>query len=210
MNYWDAAAQDFDSLYEPGHRVRFLLNRWLRRGLFQRAEITSKLIRDMGSPAVLDIGCGSGRNIPIFLKAGASRVIGIDSSAGMLQLAANLLKQTNNVQRAELLNADFLGTQTNLFADLVVALGVFDYLHQDALPFLRRMVECSGSAIAFTAPGRSLLRMPLRILRYKHKGIAIHHYRRKELEYLCANSGLSRFTIKWISSSGYFITAWKK
>jgi SAM-dependent methyltransferase len=204
------AAQDFDRLYEPEHRVRFLLNRWLRRGLFQRAELTSKLIQDMGAPTVLDVGCGSGRNIAIFLKAGASHVTGIDNSAGMLQLAANLLKQTNNVQRAELVNADFLGTQMDLRADLVVALGVFDYLHENALPFLRRMVEYSERAIAFTAPGRSVIRQPLRAMRYKRKGISVHFYARKELEDLCANSGLSRFTINWISSSGYFVTAWKK
>ncbi len=210
MNYWDMAAQDFDSLYEPQHRVRFFVNRWLRRGLFQRAEITSKLIQDMGSPTVLDVGCGSGRNFATFIKAGASQVTGIDSSNRMLQLAADLLNQTNNAQRVRLLNADFLGTRLDLHADLVVALGVFDYLHEDAQRFLSRMVDYSGKAIAFTAPGHSLIREPLRAMRYKRKGLSVHFYSREELARLCADSGLSRFTAEWISSSGYFVTGWKK
>jgi SAM-dependent methyltransferase len=210
VNYWDTAAQDFDSLYEPGHRVRFLLNRWFRRGLFQRAEITAKLIRDMGSPTVMDVGCGSGRNIPTFFQAGARHVTGIDSSTGMLELAAKLVKQTNNADKTELLNADFLGTKLDLHADIVVAMGVFDYLHEEALPFLTRMVEYADKAVAFTAPGHSLIREPLRARRYKRKGVSVHFFGRKELEDLCSNAGLPRFEAKWISSSGYFVTAWKK
>ena len=210
MNYWDVAAQDFDSLYEPSHHIRFALNRWLRRGLFQRVELACEAIREMGAPTVLDVGCGSGRNIPMFLNAGASHVTGIDSSVEMLRLAAEHLKRTNSSAKTDLVTADFLRMQTPPRADLAAALGVFDYLHEDAPEFLRKMAECARGRIVFTAPGRSFVRAPLRALRYKRKGVRVHFYRRKELQDLCKNAGLSRFTVTRISSSGYFVTGWKE
>jgi SAM-dependent methyltransferase len=208
VNYWDKAARGFDSLYARENRLKFVLNRMVRRGLFQRVDLTCDVIRNLGSSTVLDVGCGSGRNIPAFLKAGASHVTGIDSSTEMLRLAVGLLQRTDSSSKTDLIPADFLQT-TIPPTDIVVALGVFDYLHDDALPFLQKMGKCARSVAVFSAPSRSLVRMPLRAMRYRHKGISVHFYGHNELRALCERAGFPRFSVDRISSSGYFVTCWR-
>lgn len=208
MTYWDNVAQDFDRLYDPGRRTAYLLNQILRRGLFQRAEISCDVIRELGSPSLLDVGCGSGRNIVSFLHAGARKVTGIDNAAEMLKIARRTTAGFGN--RAEFIQGDFLTANVAGPYDLVVALGVFDYLQEEALAFLIKMRQLANRAVVFSAPGRSLLRMPLRAWRCRRSGIAVHFYRRGELSEMCRRAGLSRCSIRPVRSSGYVVTGWNE
>lgn len=46
-----------------------------------------KLLPDLNGKAVLDVGCGYGKNCIDFISRGASRVVGIDNSCRMLEIA---------------------------------------------------------------------------------------------------------------------------
>ena len=208
MNYWDKTAADFDSLYDPKQRVAYAINRILRRGLFQRTEITCNITCQLGSPTVLDVGCGSGRNIVSFLQAGAREVTGIDSAPGMLQIARQVTSGFED--RVELIQGDFLAKELAGPYDLVVALGVFDYLYQEAPQFLAKMQRLAARAVVFSAPGRALLRMPVRAWRYRHKGVAVHFYRYQELADICKQARFRFFSINRVRSSGYVVVGWKE
>jgi SAM-dependent methyltransferase len=208
MSYWDQVAREFDRLYDPNRRTAYAFNRILRRGLFQRAEITCKVIRQLGAPSLLDVGCGSGRNIVSFLQAGAREVTGIDSAAGMLQIARQITGSFGD--HVHLLLGDFLTASLPGPYDLVIALGVFDYLHAEALEFLARMRGLAARAVVFSAPGRSPLRMPLRAWRYRRNGIAVHFYRSAELSEMCRRAGLPSFSVHRVRSSGYVVVGWNE
>jgi len=207
MNFWNTTAREFDSLYDTGGRTH-LFNVVFRQGLFQRTEQTCDVVRRLGSPSVLDVGCGSGRSMPPLLAAGASHIAGIDSAENMLDLADGLLKSAGLRDRVEFILSDFLTAAIDTKFDLVVALGVFDYLHEELPQFLIKMRECAKTGVVFSAPGRSLLRMPLRAWRYKRHGVRVHFYRRADLEALCRAAGFQNFSIARLRSSGFLVTAW--
>jgi len=208
MTYWDQVAHDFDSLYDPARKAAYLLNHIVRRGLFQRTQITCEVIRRLGTPSVLDVGCGSGRNIPSFLESGAREVTGIDSAHEMLELARQLTLPYRN--RVRFVETDFLAADLAGSFDVIAALGVFDYLHEEAAPFLRKMRHLASQAVVLSAPGRSLVRMPLRAWRYRRSGVMVHFYRFEEIEELCRQAGFTSFSIRRVSSSGYVVVAWTK
>jgi 2-polyprenyl-3-methyl-5-hydroxy-6-metoxy-1,4-benzoquinol methylase len=209
VNYWDGHATDFDSLYDSRHRVKYALNQVLRRGLYQRTEITCAVLKQLGQPSVLDVGCGSGRNIVSFLEAGASRVTGVDSSAEMLKLAATHVGSAGFGERLKLVQDDFLKMKANTQYDVVVALGVFDYLQAEGPAFLRKMRHLARRAVVFSAPGPSLLRAPLRAFRYRFiKGIGVHFYSRKDLKELCGSVGFHSFELRRARSSGHVVIGW--
>ncbi len=205
MSYWDQVAGDFDRLYDSERRVAYAMNRMLRRGLYQRTEICCAVIRQLDSPSVLDVGCGSGRNLMAFLEAGAREVTGIDSAAGMLEIARRITGDVRD--RVKLIHGDFLVTNLAGQYDLVVALGVFDYLENAALEFLIRMRGLAARSVVFSAPGRSLVRMPLRAWRYRRKGMSLRFYRPEELRKMCRQAGFESCCITPCRSSGYLVTA---
>jgi 2-polyprenyl-3-methyl-5-hydroxy-6-metoxy-1,4-benzoquinol methylase len=209
VNYWDGHATEFDSLYDSRRRVKYALNQVLRRGLYQRTEITCALLRQLGQPSVLDVGCGSGRNITSFFEAGASGVTGVDSSREMLKLAESHVTSAGFSERLRLVCDNFLKVKENTQYDVVVALGVFDYLHAEAPEFLRKMRRLARRAVVFSAPGPSLLRAPLRAFRYRFiKGIGVHFYSRKDLNDLCSLVGFQSYELRKARSSGHVVIAW--
>src|SRR5919202_1820913 len=82
-------AFSFDHLYDEEHAVQ----RTLRPGLFRRREFALAVVRELGAPRVLDVGCGSARVGELTLEAGASRYVGVDFSEPMLALARDRLER---------------------------------------------------------------------------------------------------------------------
>jgi hypothetical protein len=81
-------------------------------------------------------------------------------------------------------------------------MGVFDYL-PEPLPFLRKMVSVTRHKVIVSFPGHSILREPLRRLRYSLLGKGrVHFYSRSDVEKLAEQSGLQRFSIIPIEVSG--------
>src|SRR5438105_15882682 len=78
-----AKARQFDDLYEDER----LLVRLLRPGLFRRRQLAVDAVRSYESPAVLDVGCGSGRIGEFTLEAGAARDVGIGFAERMIGVA---------------------------------------------------------------------------------------------------------------------------
>src|SRR5260370_25594177 len=144
VNYWDGHASDYDSLYDSRRRVKYALNHILRRGLYQRTEITCALLRQLGQPSVLDVGCGSGRNITSFFEAGASGVTGVDSSREMLKLAESHVTSARLSERLRLVCDNFLKVKEDTQYDVVVAPGRSGYCAAGAperLPRIRRLAR---------------------------------------------------------------------
>ena len=194
-------AFSFDRLYDEDH----LVQRVLRPGLLRRRELALSVVREYHAPRVLDVGCGPGRIGEAVLDAGAAFYVGVDFSEPMIALARERLARHRG--RVELVTADILEARLAERFDVVLALGVFDYL-PDAAPYARRIAElCRGSAVA-SFPRWNWLKGPIRKVRYELlNDCPIFDYAEEELRSLFAGAGFARVDVAEIGRTGYLVRA---
>ncbi len=202
---FEERAEQFDDLYED---ERWLV-RTLRPGLFRRRQLAVETVKSYAAPRVLDVGCGSGRIGEFVLEAGASHYVGVDFSAPMIDLSRARLQRFES--RTELIVDDFLTASLSGPFDVVLAVGLFDYLpepHQ----FSRRMFELTapGGCVVGSFPTWSWLKGPARKVRYEWIGnCPIFNYSRRELELLFGASGFERVEVTSPGRSGYLVRAYR-
>jgi SAM-dependent methyltransferase len=197
-------ASSFDDLYEDER----LLQRILRPGLFRRRELALEAVRSYSAPRVLDVGCGSGRIGELILQERARYWVGVDFSEPMLELAQRRLERF--AERARLVHGDFLNVEPGGPFEVIVALGLFDYLSQPER-FLERMYELStaaGSVIA-SFPAWTPLKGPLRKIRYEwvHR-CPIFDYDEAGVRALFEGAGFARTELR-SRRTGVLARAWR-
>jgi SAM-dependent methyltransferase len=196
-------AEQFDDLYEDER----LLVRLLRPGLFRRRELAVETVRSCSAPSVLDVGCGSGRIGEFVLEAGAASYLGIDFSEPMIEMATRRLGRFDS--RVELVCGDFLEVSVERSADVVLALGLFDYL-PNAAEFVRRMAAlcAAGGWMVGSFPAWSPVKGPVRKLRYEWIGdCPIFNYTPERLQQMLGEAGFSEVEILSPGRSGYLVRA---
>jgi hypothetical protein len=103
--------------------------------------------------------------------------------------------------RCDFVQGDFTALELNARFDVVIAIGVFDYQNQP-VEFLRRMASCSRGRIIATFPGKSVIRMRIRQLRYWLKDCPVLFYSEADVRRIAADAGLTTLRIIPIRSSG--------
>lgn len=199
-----AEAKRFDDLYED-ERIDVRL---LRPGLLRRRRLALETIDAYPQPRVLDVGCGSGRVGELALEAGASRYVGIDFAEPMIELAHERLRRFGG--RAELILADFLQTPPPGEFDVILALGLFDYL-PDPGRFAERIARsCApGGCVVASFPAWSPVKGPVRKIRYEWIGnCPIFNYTHPQLQRLFSEAGFERLEIRAPGRSGFLLRAW--
>lgn len=202
--YFQKRAREFDALYDEKLDWRYVLNHIFRRPLYDRVRLTVEEFEGLEHFAVLDVGCGSGRNSVIFARRGARRVVGVDFAANMIALAHDYARSKGLEECCEFIQADALQYSSPCKFDVVVALGVFDYI-DDPRNLLRRMMALSSGKVIATFPGPSLLRAPLRKLRYKLRDCPVYFFSRHRLENICAEIGLRDFRLVPMGGAGHLL-----
>ncbi len=198
-------AQTFDDLYED---ERWLVRK-LRPGLFRRRQLAVDTVREYDAPRVLDVGCGSGRIGSFVLEAGAGSYAGVDFAEPMIDLARARLHRF--ASQTELIVDDFLAAPLEGPFDVILAVGLFDYLPEPHR-FSRRMFElCApGGCVVGSFPTWSLLKGPVRKVRYEWIGnCPIFNYSRRELDLMFGASGFQRVEIASPGRSGYLVRAYR-
>jgi len=198
-------AHQFDDLYED---ERWLV-RTLRPGLFRRRRLAVESVKVYDAPRVLDVGCGSGRIGEFVLEAGAGHYVGVDFSEPMVEMSRARLNRF--ADRADLIVDDFLTADLHGPFEVILAVGLFDYLPEPHR-FTRRMFElCApGGCVVGSFPAWSLLKGPVRKVRYEWIGdCPIFNYSRRELELMFGASGFDRLEIHSPGHSGYLVRAYR-
>jgi SAM-dependent methyltransferase len=202
---FEERAQQFDDLYED---ERWLV-RTLRPGLFRRRQLSVDTVSSYEAPRVLDVGCGSGRIGEFVLEAGASHYVGVDFSAPMIDLSRARLERF--ADRTQLIVDDFVAARLDGPFDVILAIGLFDYL-PDPHQFSRRMFELTapGGCVVGSFPTWSWLKGPVRKVRYEWVGdCPIFNYSRRELELMFGASGFERVEIASPGHSGFLVRAYR-
>src|SRR6267378_2079138 len=87
-DYFDREAKRFDAIYEDRKPiVQQVVDRLFRQVVVERYRLICNLAPCAHRWTALDVGCGSGRYTITLAEAGAARVVGVDVSNEMLDLA---------------------------------------------------------------------------------------------------------------------------
>jgi 2-polyprenyl-3-methyl-5-hydroxy-6-metoxy-1,4-benzoquinol methylase len=168
----------------------------------ERDDLAFAHASDVQDKAILDIGCGSGVYSVDFARRGARRVVGVDFSGNMLELARREAEEHDVTQTCQFIQANFLDLTFPERFDVSIAMGVFDYL-AEPVPFLRKMIAATSGRVIASFPGHSPIRKRLRRLRYRVTGKGdVHFYSEADVRRLAADAGLARSSIIPIRSSG--------
>ena len=184
--FFDEYAEDFDTLYTDDKRKSFI-NRVLRASFYRRFELAFKDVRSLeGGFTVLDVGTGTGRYLSLFAPK-AKRMVGIDLSGNMIEMAKVRAKGDGYLGRLELIVGDFRRERFETNFDIVSGFGYFDYI-TDPSPHFRKMIELSTGLVLASFPKRWHVLTLQRKIRYAISRCPIRHYTVREiLEYSGVN-----------------------
>jgi ubiquinone/menaquinone biosynthesis C-methylase UbiE len=198
-DYFDDRVAEYDAFYDPPSRWLRAFNRVFRKAVYLRRDQALALAKQYGCTTMLDVGCGSGQNSVFFARRGVERVFGVDISAEMIRLARELAERAGVADRCEFQAIDFMEMPPGSKYDIAVACGVFDYI-EHSKAFLAHMARFANRVIYGSFPGWSLVRSPLRKLRYAMRGCPTHFYRQRELMDLFEKVGFGRVEFRRVPS----------
>src|SRR5690349_14846322 len=132
-SYFDRAARRFDAIYEAEKPlVQRVVDRLFRRVVVERFHLICTLVPGGSGWSVLDVGCGPGRYAMALAKAGAARVVGVDVSAMMIDMARQEAERQGVGGRCAFSVSPFADFRSDDVFDVVLATGYFDYLEDPA------------------------------------------------------------------------------
>jgi SAM-dependent methyltransferase len=195
QSYFDRQAASFDRAY-----ARSSMPPLMRRGPWRSRELAVAVVAEHDAPAVLDVGCGPGRVAEAVLDAGAARYVGIDFSPPMLALARERLAGLPSV---ELVEGDFLEADVGGAFDVVLALGLFDYLEEPERAAAWMRARC-GSTLVASFTRWDWLKGPLRHVYYELLNrCPIRNYTETGVEAMLTAAGFARVEFPFRGSHGF-------
>lgn len=200
--YFERAAGSFDQLYGEDAQSAFArwMNRQFRSDIVGRFVYTCEHIEGVRAESVLDVGCGSGRYLAAFAKLGVERMVGIDLSQPMLDLAARYIADANHTN-TQLIRTDFDVFESDERFDVVVAMGYFDY-QQDPATVLRKMRGFARHSVIASFPSKHWFRTPLREVRYRVKNCPVYFYDSPAIDRIAGQAGFQSVATSKLPGAG--------
>ena len=179
--YFDRIPGKWHTRYSQERPVVHRLNRVLRRAIYERYELTFEHSGPIEGATVLDIGCGTGEYSLEFARKGASRVVGVDFAPGMVAASDTAARKAGLAQSCKFVCADFMDLKLEERFEIVVAVGLFDYVGRPGV-FLRKIAKVTAGVFLASFPSNRGLWKLQRAIRYNRiKGCEIHDYRAEQL-----------------------------
>lgn len=201
--YFRDHAQQFDSIYEGKTPLGRWLDRQFRSSIFIRYALTFEHAGNLEGKSVLDIGCGPGRYSVEFAHRKAARVLGVDLSDQMIEIAKGEARKEGVADRCEFTLADIFSTRLEETFDVVIAMGLFDYVREPETLLVPMREYCKpGGKVMISFPKWDLIRAPIRRWRYKIKNCPVYYYTRERTAEVLTNAGLTDPIIKDIPGRG--------
>jgi SAM-dependent methyltransferase len=200
--YFERAASSFDRLYSENGHSPFMrwVNRHFRSDIADRYLTTINHVAQVHAGSVLDVGCGSGRYLAAFARLGVHRLVGIDLSQPMLDLARRQMTILRH-GATDLICGDFQPHHFDEQFDVVVAMGFFDY-QADPAAVLAKMRGLARQSVIASFPSRHWFRTPLRQLRYRLKNCPVHFFDYERIAVLAAQAGFTDVEIAKLPGAG--------
>ncbi len=198
IDFWDNYSRDFDAIYSHDKsRFQNKIDRFFREDMYQRFEFTMEQSRPVMNKSILDVGCGSGYYSLALAREGAGKVIGIDYSRKMIELANKRLHEEQLQDKCEFQISDIMDYDPQMKFDISIAMGLFDYI-EDPLPVLDIMRNLTREKMILSFPRMYTWRAPIRKMRLMTKDLAVYFYSRDRLVSIFNSLNLKNYTIEKI------------
>lgn len=204
--HFDLDAERFDAIYaeKKGPVAWFIDNVW--RGVVRkRLEVTLDKLAPLDGKTVLDVGCGSGRFCFEYARKGASRVVGVDFAAAMIDIANDYAKRLGVADRCEFRVGRFPEVVPDGPFDASTAMGFFDYI-DDPVSIVKAMKAKTRHTMLMSFPKAIEFRVPLRRVRFMMAKCPLFLYTRKRVESILAGAGVNNYEIINLGRD-YFVVA---
>ncbi|MGH9276520.1 MAG: class I SAM-dependent methyltransferase [Acidimicrobiales bacterium] len=179
--YFHRHAADFDAIYRrdtPG--LRRLRDRLSRQTVVRRADFVDEFADRFEPESALDVGCGSAR-FALRLAPKGTEVVGLDFAPDMITLARKLVDDAGLSERCTFVQADFLEWDPGRTFDLVLAIGVLDYVAEPD-PLMKKLAASSNGHVIVSFPQRYHPLVPLRFARLRMSHCPVYFYTRRRVE----------------------------
>jgi cyclopropane fatty-acyl-phospholipid synthase-like methyltransferase len=195
--HFHADASRFDAIYEErkGPLTR-LIDNWWRGVVRKRLEVNLEKLEPLKGKSVLDVGCGSGRFCIAYAERGASRVVGVDFAAAMIEIADRLAAEVGVSDRCHFIAGAFPEAVGDEVFDASTANGFFDYV-EHPVPLIARMRELTRETMIMSFPKAVEWRVPVRRVRFWLKGTPLFLYREAQVRKILADAGVKDY--EWIN-----------
>lgn len=208
--FFERSAETFDSLYSENKTNPFMkhINRRFRYDIYERFALSINHVIRYKLKSALDIGCGPGRYAYALAQVGLKRIVGIDFSQRMIDLAISNRRTIQASDKiCEFICCDFMEYELKEKFDVVLAMGFFDYI-KDPASVLKKMKILANHSVVASFPSISTYRTPLRKIKYYFKPCPLYFYTRNRIQLLCSEVGFAKVEIIKIKGSGmdYFVT----
>ena len=205
-NYWDQEVGDFDSIYSHG-KSKF--DNWIdatfRWDMYARFDYTIQHSEPIAGRTFLEVGCGTGRYALEFARRGASRVVGIDIAERMIEVCNTRARREHLEDRCTFLPSDLLQYSLISKFDVVIGIGLFDYI-AEPLPVLTKMREVVSDRAIISLPRFWTWRAPVRRVRLALKGCDVFFYTKERIDMLLKQAGFKRYELEQVGQL-YCVTA---
>jgi len=161
--YWQKSGSHFAQLYFG--LPRFSFKKFITYFLDTRTRILNQLVNCRPQDTILDLGCGSGVHLKLFVLQ-CKKIVGVDVSKVMLSLAEQELKSLSKKNwQLKLADAQKLPFKDKSF-DGIISMGLLDYVPspEKVLQECHRVLKPSGWLIVSLPKKPSLfafLRTPM-------------------------------------------------
>jgi SAM-dependent methyltransferase len=167
--FFDAYARDFSAIYGTRNTLpNRLVNRWFRKSMRLRYEMTLAACEPIRGKAVLDVGCGPGHYAVALAARGARRVLGIDFAPAMVELAVEQARSAGVEKRCEFVVGDFLERPIEEVFDYAIVMGFMDYIREPDR-VIDKVLSVTREAAFFSFPADGGPLAWQRRLRYRNR-----------------------------------------
>ena len=193
--YFDRVSAAWERLHDGTLRgLRQGVSRGLRKDVFDSHRRALDEIAAGSAESVLDIGCGPGALAVEAALRGSRRVLGVDISERMIDLARQRAEAHGVADRCEFRVGAFPDDAPDEVFDCSIAVGVLDYV-DDPAAFLAALRRCTGRCAVVTFPSIHWLRTPVRNARYRLIRCPVYFYRRRKIRVLMAGAGFDQIDV---------------
>lgn len=181
--FFDSYAREFDAIFtSQGSIFTRLINHFFRKSTRLRYLKTLEECHPVEGKTVLDIGCGPGYYAIALAQRGAGRVLGIDVSPAMVELARQHAGKAGVEGRTNFMAMDFNRFSSNDQFDYTIAQGFMDYI-PNAPEVVEKILSLTKSKAFFSFPKDGGFLAWQRKMRYRWK-CDLFMYRREQVEKL--------------------------
>ena len=190
-SHFERDAQRFDAIYEEEKKSAFarFVDKYVRGVVVERLHLVRALAPARGEWSVLDVGCGPGRFAVDLAARGAARVLGVDISKEMLDLARRAAASRKVEAKCEFVVSSFRDLQVKETFDMSLGIGYFDYL-ENPIEDLQKMAQVTRGHLIASFPKRYEWRVPVRKVRFMLTGGFVRFYSKAEILQLFSTMGV--------------------